>query len=228
MDHRIAIAMPVQDAVCPATAFDLANCVAEHIVRTDDTIISLFAEGTLLASQRHNLVLAARRENASHILFVDADMRFPSDAILRLLEAEVRVVGANCAKRRMPTGPTAANYVKGKRVPVYTTDDTHGLERVDRVGTGFLLIEMSVFSQIPAPWFETPWVEAAEAFMGEDVAFCCKLQQAKIPIFIDHDVSREIGHIGSFEFRHEHVEATREHELSLEPEPLVVLTGSVQ
>lgn len=227
-EHRIAVAMAVQDAVCAPTCFDLANLISEHICRTDDTIISLYSEGSILASQRHQLVVEARREAATHILFVDSDMRFPSDAILRLLAAEVRVIGANCPKRKMPVGPTAANYdSKGRRIPVYSGPDASGIEQVARVGTGFLLVEMDVFDIVPAPWFETPWIPERLAFMGEDVAFCWKLSQAKIPLYIDHDLSRQIAHIGAFEFRHEHVETVREaeDEKARAERPLVELVG---
>jgi len=31
-----------------------------------------------------------------------------------------------------------------------------------------------------------------------------KAKEIGYKIYIDHDVSREIGHIGTFEFRHEH------------------------
>jgi|SRR5215471_1962100 len=222
--YSIAIAMPVQDAVCAQTAFDLANMVAWHQRHFMDEITMLVHEGTMLVSQRLGLVVSARRELASHILFIDSDMRFPVDALSRLLMAECRVVGCNCAKRRMPTGPTAANYdSKGRRIPVYTTPETGGLEQVDSVGTGFLLCEMSVFDAVPAPWFETPWSPAHSGFLGEDVAFCCKLAKAGIPVFIDHDLSKEIAHIGAFEYRHEHVDAVREAEAAHEPAPLVTL-----
>lgn len=226
MENRVAVAMAVQDAVCAPTCFDLANLVSRHICATDDTIISLYSEGSILASQRHQLVVEARRENATHVLFVDSDMRFPEDALMRLLAAEVRVIGANCPKRKMPTGPTAANYdSRGRKIPVYTNADTHGIEQVARVGTGFLLVEMDVFDIVPAPWFETPWIPERLAFMGEDVAFCVKLAQKKIPVFIDHDLSREIAHIGAFEFRHEHVEAVREIE-AVRNEPLIELVSA--
>lgn len=220
--YRVVVAMPVQDSVCAETAFCLANLIATHVAATDDTVIPRYEEGTLLPAQRHALVAVAHKAGATHILFVDADMSFPPNALARLLAAECRVIGANCAKRSIPSGPTAANYVRGQKIPVYSGPDAHGMERVDRVGTGFLLIDMAVFEEVSAPWFETPWVPERLGFMGEDVAFCWKLAEANIPVFIDHDLSKEIGHIGSFDYRHEHIEVTRPLEEERE-RPLVSL-----
>jgi len=35
--------------------------------------------------------------------------------------------------------------------------------------------------------------------------FCLKAKELEVPSFIDHDLSKEVRHIGSFEFRHEHI-----------------------
>lgn len=208
--NRIVIAIPTRDECKARFAFDLVNLVAAQL-QTGDTVIPMPSMGTLLASQRTALVKEAKRENATHILFLDSDMRFPADTLKRLLAHDVQVVGANCAKRRMPTGPTAANYdhVAGK-VPVYTEEDSTGLEQVDMLGTGVLLVRMDVFEQIPFPPFATPWVPDMQEFMGEDTYFCMLLKRNQIPVFVDHDVSLEIGHLGEFEFKHLHTWAVRE------------------
>jgi len=41
------------------------------------------------------------REGCSHILFIDSDMTFPQDMIQRLIDRDVDIVAANCARRRM-------------------------------------------------------------------------------------------------------------------------------
>ena len=204
--NRIAIAVPVRDDVKARFAFDLVSAVATHQATTDDVIIPLLAEGTLLQSQRTQLVLEARQAEATHVLFIDSDMRFPADTIGRLLVHGDKIVGANCAKRKVPTGPTANNYdaATKRHVPVYTLPTSKGLERIDFLGTGVLCVPMSVFDRIAPPWFATPWDAAHMVFHGEDTFFCLKLREVGIPLYIDHDLSKEIGHIGSFEYRHEH------------------------
>ena len=208
--NRIVIGIPTRDECKARFAFDLVKLVAAHL-QTGDTVIPMPSMGTLLASQRTALVKEARRENATHILWLDSDMRFPADTLKRLLAHNVQVVGANCAKRRMPTGPTAANYdqVEGK-VSVYTEEDSTGLEQVDMLGTGVLLVRMDVFDEIPFPPFATPWVPDMQEFMGEDTYFCMLLKRKGVPVYVDHNVSLEIGHLGEFEFKHLHTWAVRE------------------
>jgi hypothetical protein len=46
--------------------------------------------------------------------------------------------------------------------------------------------------------------------MGEDVFFCKKAQELGYKVSIDHDVSHEIGHIGTFEFGHPHTWVVKE------------------
>jgi hypothetical protein len=78
-----------------------------------------------------------------------------------------------------------------------------------------MLIAMDVFEKISAPWFATPWIKDRGCFMGEDSFFCQRLHEAGIPLFIDHDLSKQVGHIGTFEYRHEHTYAFRKQDKPL-------------
>jgi hypothetical protein len=111
----------------------------------------------------------------------------------------------------MPTGPTAQNYDEnGKRQPVFSMPESTGLEEVGSVGTGVMLIKREVFQGMSEPWFDMPWQYDNRGYMGEDVFFCKKAQELGFKVYIDHDVSKEIGHIGTFEFRHEHTWIVKE------------------
>ena len=137
-------------------------------------------------------------------------MTFPQDMVGRLLAHDKEIVAANCARRRMPTGPTAQNYDEnGKRQAVYTMPESTGLEEVGSIGTGIMLIKREVFEGMSEPWFDMPW-QSTRGYMGEDVFFCKKAQELGYKVYIDHDVSKEIGHIGTFEFRHDHTWIVKE------------------
>jgi hypothetical protein len=207
---RIVVAVPARDEVKTLFAFDLVNLVAQHIINTGHVVIPMPSMGTMVHSQRTALVQEAQKERATHILFLDSDMRVPADTISRMLAHKLPVVAANCARRRMPTGPTASNYTTNGPVEVLTLPDSPKVEKVDAVGTGVMLIEMEVFDKLKAPWFASPWVPAQNNFMGEDVYFCMQLQRAGIPVHIDNELSLEVGHIGDFEFRHPHTWVIRE------------------
>jgi len=62
-----------------------------------------------------------------------------------------------------------------------------------------MLIKTSVFESLPQPWFmEDPIKE-----IGEDVHFCNLAREHGFQVFIDHDLSKDVMHIGEFEYRHQ-------------------------
>jgi hypothetical protein len=45
--------------------------------------------------------------------------------------------------------------------------------------------------------------EEGDTYQGEDWTFCEACDKLGIPLFIDHDLSREVGHVGNYEFTHD-------------------------
>ena len=212
MKHNyIAVCTPARDMVHTMFTYDLVNLVCFHTLNTNDAVSLKISEGTLIANQRAELSLDAMREGCSHVLFIDSDMRFPQDMISRLLKHDLDIVATNCARRRMPTGPTAQIYKEnGDRELVWTMPESKGLQEVHSVGMGVMMIKSSVFKALSEPWYETPWRHDKRGYIGEDVFFCRKAREAGFKIWIDHDVSKEIGHIGMFEFKHDHTWAIKD------------------
>ena len=209
--NYIAVCTPARDMVHTMYSYDLVNMVAYHTLNTNDAVSLKISQGTLIANQRAELSLDAMREGCTHILFIDSDMRFPQDMIGRLLKHDLDIVATNCARRRMPTGPTAQLYKEnGERELVWTMPESTGLQEVGSVGMGVMLIKANVFEALAEPWFETPWRVDKRGYIGEDVYFCQKAAAAGFKIWIDHDVSKEIGHIGTFEFKHDHTWVMKE------------------
>ena len=218
MKHNyIAVCTPARDMVHTMFTYDLVNMVCFHTLNTNDAISLKISEGTLIANQRAELSLDAMREGCSHILFIDSDMRFPQDMISRLLAHDLDIVATNCARRRMPTGPTAQIYKEnGDRELVWSMPESTGLQEVGSVGMGVMIIKAGVFKALSEPWYETPWRHDKRGYIGEDVFFCRKAREAGFKIWIDHDVSKEIGHIGMFEFKHDHTWAIKDLEKARE------------
>lgn len=161
-------------------------------------------KGSILPQLRQQLVEDALKQGASHMLFVDSDQVFPAETLRALYEHHLPVVAANIPTKMFPANPTARKMVNGKLESVYSTERATGLERVDRVGTGIMLLDMRVFARLgPKPWFNLKWKEETGDFMGEDWYFCELLEKAGYNIYIDHDLSREIGHIGSLTYTHD-------------------------
>lgn len=161
--------------------------------------------GSILPNLRLQLMKAAKEVNATHLLWLDCDHVFPADLLNRLLSPEKDVVAVNCVVKTIPSMPTARAFdpddIKGQ--PVYTDFDSHGLERVWRIGTGIMLMSARAFNQVPHDAFGMIYVESSDSYRGEDWGLCDALQAVGCPIFIDHDLSKEVSHIGNYNYNHD-------------------------
>ncbi len=162
--------------------------------------------GSVLPMLRQKIVQKAIEKEATHLLFVDTDQVFPVSTLTRLLRHHKDVVACNIATKSIPASPTARKKTSDpKGFPIFTTEHSKGLERVWRIGTGVMLINLRIFSKMPKPWFPIEWAENGEQCVGEDWGFCKKLDHAGIPIYIDHELSWEIEHLGRLRYGHQHV-----------------------
>lgn len=204
--EKLAIAVPARDMVHAAFAHDYARLVAYTAANVADQVIPLLSQGTLIASQRHELAKAALRNGADAILWLDSDMRFPPDAAERLLAHNLPIVAASYSTRRVHDVKTVAFSEVDLNKWVTSVGKT-GLERVNAVGMGVFLTRKEVFDNLPEPWFQIGFNPLAGEYIGEDIYFCEKARQNGFDTYIDHDLTQQIGHIGIFEFRMDHVAA---------------------
>jgi hypothetical protein len=155
---------------------------------------------------RWKAVKLALRENFSHVLFIDVDQSFPKDLVHRWVAANVDVIAANVATKRVPSQPTARYAPKADSPPggepVYTDDKSKGLEKVWRVGTGVMMVRTSVFRKITEPLFEVKWKEEVSDYQGEDWSMVECFERAGVDIWVDHDVSKLVGHWGKMNYTH--------------------------
>lgn len=209
---RLAICLPCRDIVQTGFAYDLARLTAYWSARyvPQGGALHLFTSaGTLIADQRENLVKEALKVNADWILFLDTDMRFPKDVFDRLSAHDKPIVAANYSTRGLPAKPVAFTNARCDEY-VYTTSDSKGLEEVYAVGMGVMLIKAEAVRNIPMPWFQIGYAAGTGNFFGEDIHFCHKAAQHGFKTMIDHDVSKIVKHIGTFEYTLDHAEACRE------------------
>lgn len=175
-------------------------------------------KGSILPNSRQGLVKLAQEFKSTHILFLDSDMVFPAKTAQWLLASKKPVIACNCPTKIIPATTTArrkSDYHAGQPI---TSHDKEGIEQIWRVGTGVMLIEMSVFDKIEKPYFPLTYKPGVDDAQGEDWGFCEKLENAGIPIFVDHDLSKHILHTGAFDYSHDLVgEVVRE---EVEGQPL--------
>lgn len=187
--------MPALSNVPAVFANDLAMLFAETRLALPAVTLAMMV-GTFVHQAREKLLHdVIKFWGATHILWLDADMTFPSDTAFRLLKHDKDIVAANYVTRVSPSRPTAKR--DGQCV---SSHDAHGLEAVDHVGMGVFLMKTSVVPSLPSPrfWYSTPTET-------EDVYFCRLLRAAGLDIWIDHDLSKEVGHVGQFTYREQNL-----------------------
>ena len=201
---HIGICIPARSHMEIGTAFDLANMSAYTAKHTKHDLSLFTSSGTLIFDQRNNLVKAALEAKCTHRLWVDADMRFPKDTIIRLLANNKAIVGVNATTRVEPVKPTAKNLFidQEKKEGQWTavdSKDKKGVEKVSALGCGVLLVDTQVYKKMTEPYFwfyEVP----GDKILGEDVYFCVKAFDTGFDSFVDHGLSNEIGHIGQYTY----------------------------
>lgn len=149
---------------------------------------------------RHDLAVnALRKHNATHVLWVDSDMAFPRDSLHRLLAHDLEIVGCNYP-RRQGAHFSSATDLDGQPFKASAT----GLGEAGVIGFGLLLTRISVFEgDYEMPLFAH---HDERGYCTEDVTFCRKVRARGHRIWVDHDLSREVRHIGSVSLGHEHME----------------------
>lgn len=193
---RFAICIPTRDLCASQFTKCLVDMVGQFCTRFvaegQATLTTLVDLGTLLPDMRNALAAEAIKEGATHILWLDTDMAFPPDTLERLYQHGKPIVGAGYSQRKDPAKPVAAK----DGVWLYTEEDSVGLEEVDYVGQGCLLVETAVYEHLEKPWHSLAWHPEQGRMIGEDVYFCRKARAIGASTFIDHDLTKQIGHIG--------------------------------
>lgn len=194
---KVCICIPAQDML-HTTFFN--SCVQMMFYSRNKGIEITVTQmnGCYLDLLRNQLVQSALKQNPDYILFLDSDMTFPHDTLERLLKEEKQIIGCNYMRRRPPHDGIACTFADpNKRVDPLAAV---GIERVALLPTGVMLIKKEVFDLIPYPWFQTIWRKSDKKLIGEDIFFCASAGDNKIPIYCDHDLSKQVAHSGQFDY----------------------------
>jgi len=198
----ILLGQPSYDGVADGTAVDRLRMIVPSGLRCEPCPII----ATDVVNARARIAdIALQESGVSHVLWIDADMRFPADTLCRLLAHGLDIVGANCRGRGEPHLPTA--QINGQSVQPAT-----GLQRVDVVGFGIVLTSITALRRTQQtqgdPLFLQEWVGRVNGkpiYRSEDHFFCGKAHAAGFPIYVDHDLSKDCRHITTMELKYEAV-----------------------
>src|SRR6185295_1458679 len=150
-ERRLAIGGPTRDQVPAAFAVDLAQLYAYTQARGPwDTVTVGFVAATYIHVGRGWFFGAALKQGAAEVLWLDTEMSFPRETAVLLSMHDPALVGCNY-RVRQPSGLFTAQYDDGARIP--TTETSTGLEAVDALGFGVLLMRTDLMRGLTRPWF---------------------------------------------------------------------------
>lgn len=208
---KVNVAIPTHES-CPASfmyaAMNLAAYSVSQFPPAPAEFGTTMVKGTYVHQARQKLLKQALESDRTHILWLDSDMMFPRDALMRLLAHNVDVVGINYCHRGLPFEFVAIKKIgwgeNEEAVKLITAPDSKGLETVEAIGFGLVLMRLdAIRACLPdlktTPWFGFDWV-TGEKQVGEDVRFCKYLTDGGLKIHVDHELSNECKHVGQYEY----------------------------
>jgi hypothetical protein len=164
--------------------------------------VSVFnLRSSILPDLRCQAVDEALKAKASHMLFLDSDMTFPPQALLRLLDHDKEMVGANYCTKSETNPETVAIDLEGKRI---NPRSSQSLIPVQHVGLGVMLLKASVFNGLTKPFFKFTYNPDGTP-RGEDWGFFRQVfKKHGLRPYVDQKLSHEVSHVGCFEFQYAH------------------------
>jgi len=189
MNQKIVIGIPTTGNV----DYRFASSLMSLQLVTDTRVI--WQPRTMIAPARNLITQKALEDDTyTHLLFIDDDMTFDHDLLLRLLSHNVDIVSALAFKRTSNFEPCV--FKKDKVDNLYHSIFPEVFQEIDAAGTAGMLINLNVFRKIPFPWFETYYDDKGKNW-SVDIIFSEKAKKEGFKIFVDPNV--KMGHIGSSE-----------------------------
>lgn len=188
-DRQVCIAYPSPDR----TDFRF-NMSTLEIMNQNSGILPIRminSVGPICVDNRNMLVNHCQKIGVTDILWLETDITFPINGLLRLLRHDKDIVGCTHAG-------------KGGDSAIQDAEAKNGLVPMQIMGFPFMLTKMKVFEAMQKPYFAEPprWMAPdigprKDDLVKEDEFFCHYARKAGFEIFCDMTLSLEIGHIRS-------------------------------
>ena len=198
---KTMIAIPCMDTV-PTTFMEKLL----GLQRPQSLVVT--ARNSLVYDARNMLAEMAMREGMDRILWLDSDMAFDSDLLIRLnadLDEGRRFVSALCFSRKTPIKPCIYSETGYREIPEEGRRETYSvcmedypmdeIFQVKGVGLAACLMEVSVIKEVYER-FGSPFFP--EAGFGEDLSFCRRCNELGIEMWCDSRI--KVGHVGQCVF----------------------------
>lgn len=224
-DHLLARARAKSVFICTPIA---RHPVRQYTVALARTLVHLSALGirgyvqtvvgnSNLPRARNELVAAFLASDYTDLLFIDDDMGWEPEDVVRLLASDKPMIGGAGSKKRLLPDNHLDKWCFRADPRRDLVQDDLGAIRVDGIGTGFVKIERDVFERLIAAhpdWKRRGWASMPEKAraqyygffkfsqdfdeMGEDFDFCRSWCAIGGDVWLDPTI--RLVHVGEYEF----------------------------
>lgn len=183
---KILICVPCMDMVASGFAQSLAM-----LQKGGNETAIMFECGSLIYDARNKLAKQAIKMQADYTMWLDSDMIFKPDTMVRLLEHNAPIVSGAYFRRSPPYHLVA--FDKCDAETREWTDLPLPTETVKCGGVGFgcVLVRTDVLFEVAAKY--KTWFEPMNGF-GEDLSFCYRARECGFDILLDPTIT--CGHVG--------------------------------
>lgn len=199
MANKVIIGTPATDIVRARTA----HAIGCTIIASEGLITDfLLKQSCEIASARTWLVNEAIKKGGTHLLFWDADIcPVENDALQKMLAHQKPIVGVEYNMRKFPLETVYKSHHKEWEDKRSTTE----LYEAQFAGTGFMLIDLSIFSDPkfgigidgkPTAWFSFGRDSQGALALGEDAWFCFTARDSGYSTWIDPTI--KVAHVGEY------------------------------
>lgn len=180
--------------------------------------ITTLRNESLIPRARNILTAMFLESECTHLLFIDADIEFSDDAILRMLGMDKPFMAAAYPKKTLPID-YAINLKYADKERTRVRMERGAIEVLD-ASTGFMLIRRSVFTKMIEAYpelhykndssidpiydpfcysfFDTMHDPDDNRYLSEDYTFCRRWQKIGGEIWLDP--TTKLNHVGSYTF----------------------------
>ena len=143
---RVAICIPSGRSWEAGTGCSVAALAAYSGMAGIDVAV-LNVQSSMISQGRNSTVEIAVKEGCDYLLWIDSDMKFPPDALVRLMKHGKDIVGATYNKR-VPPYETLGKF-KGEMKDL----SAGGLHEAILMPGGMMLVKSDVYKKLGYPWY---------------------------------------------------------------------------
>jgi hypothetical protein len=215
---HITLATPMYGGVCSGAFMKSVLQLAQAVSNSGHQLnfIDLSNE-SLITRARNTLTEMFLRSMSDYLLFIDADQGFDAQAVVRMIDENVDLIGAAVPMKAINWARVKKAVLDGKE----NLENPNTIAEVDYMGTGLMLISRNVFETIKKDikqyrcdqpqigsivfgdpiydFWQTTIDDESERLLSEDYQFCKLWKESGGKIYLAPYV--RVSHAGTYWFK---------------------------